>query len=140
MNKIYLNITLIFTFLIFFSCEELNEGINDNPNDIVISDIEATLFLTGGQLANTQVQLGRLSNVSSMYSGQLIGFASIFANQYGFNISTGDSDGTWRAIYVGVITNMRHIINSSDNALLVGIAQVVDSLLYTSPSPRDQRG
>ena len=80
MNKIYLNITLIFTFLIFFSCEELNEGINDNPNDIVISDIEATLFLTGGQLANTQVQLGRLSNVSSMYSGQLIGFASIFAN------------------------------------------------------------
>ena len=92
MNKIYLNITLIFTFLIFFSCEELNEGINDNPNDIVISDIEATLFLTGGQLANTQVQLGRLSNVSSMYSGQLIGFASIFANQYGFNISTGDSE------------------------------------------------
>ena len=127
MNKIYLNTTLIFTFLIFISCEELNEGINDNPNDIVISDIEATLFLTGGQLANTQVQLGRLSNVSSMYSGQLIGFASIFANQYGFNISTGDSDGTWRAIYVGVITNMRHIINSSDNALLVGIAQVVEA-------------
>ena len=127
MKKIFLNLSFILTFLIFFSCEELNEGINDNPNDIVISDVDAKLFLTGGQLANTQVQLGRLSNVAGMYSGQLIGFASIFANQYGFNISTGDSDGTWRSMYVGVITNMRHIINSSDNTLLVGIAKVVEA-------------
>lgn len=127
MKKIFLNLSFVLTFLIFFSCEELNEGINDNPNDIVISDVDAKLFLTGGQLANTQVQLGRLSNVAGMYSGQLIGFASIFANQYGFNISTGDSDGTWRSMYVGVITNMRHIINSSDNTLLVGIAKVVEA-------------
>ncbi len=119
---------LLITCLFFCaSCESLNEGINENPNDVVLEDVEEKLFLTGGMLANVQVQCGRINNVANMYTGQLIGFASIFANQYGYNISNGDSDGTWRSLYVGVITNMRYIINNSDNLLLTGIAKVIEA-------------
>jgi hypothetical protein len=119
---------LLITCLIFFaSCESLNDGINENPNDVVLEDVEERLFLTGGMLANVQIQCGRINNVANMWTGQLIGFGSIFANQYGFNLSGGDSDGTWRALYVGVITNMRHIVNNSDNLLLTGMAKIVEA-------------
>ncbi len=119
---------ILITCLIFCaSCESLNDGINENPNDVVLSDVEEKLFLTGGMLANVQVQCGRINNVANMWTGQLIGFGSIFANQYGYNISTGDSDGTWRALYVGVMTNMRYIVNNSDNLLLTGIAKVIEA-------------
>ena len=127
MKNILSKYLLIIVVIFFASCESINEGINENPNDIVLADVEEKLFLAGGMLANTQVQCGRINNAAGMYTGQLIGFASIFSNQYGYNISTGDSDGTWRALYVGVITNMRHIAKNSDNALLQGIAKVMEA-------------
>ena len=109
------------------SCESLVEGINDNPNDIIVSDVENRLFLTGGMIANVQVQCGHLNRISAMYSGQLIGFSSLYSNIYGYSLSTAESNGEWNAIYVGVITNMRHIVNNSTNAQLVGIAKVVEA-------------
>lgn len=109
------------------SCEGVVDGINENPNDIVLEDIEDKLFLTGGMLANVQVQCGRLTNVSSMYTGQLIGFAAIFANQYNYNIAPSDADATWRAVYIGVVTNMRQIYLNSENTLLQGISKVIEA-------------
>jgi hypothetical protein len=125
-NKLSLYILLIFT-MVFASCESLVEGINENPNDVVLNDIEDKLFLTGSLLANAQVQSGRLNNIAGMYSGQLIGFASLFANQYNYNLTTANSDGTWRAAYVGVVTNMRYIGTNSENVLLQGIAKVTEA-------------
>lgn len=125
MKKIYTLLSLSLTLLAIISCEDIVEGINDNPNDIIVTDVEERLFLTGGMIANVQVQSGHLNRISGMYSGQLIGFASLYSNIYGFNLSTAESNGEWNAIYVGVITNMQHIINNSNNQLLVGIAQIV---------------
>lgn len=127
MKNILQKILLLAIVALTVSCESINEGINENPNDIVLSDVEEKLFLTGGMLANIQVQNGRINNVAGMYAGQLVGFASIFANQYGFNLSGGDSDGTWRAVYIGTITNMRYIVANSENKLLTGIAKVVEA-------------
>ncbi|MGA0049264.1 MAG: SusD/RagB family nutrient-binding outer membrane lipoprotein [Flavobacteriaceae bacterium] len=119
---------LILSFLILtISCEKMVEGINDNPNDISVADVETKLFLTGGQLANIQVQLGHLNRISGMYSGQLIGFSSLYSNIYGFNLSTAEANSTWNAVYVGVITNMRHVVNTATNPLLKGIAKVVEA-------------
>lgn len=109
------------------SCEDIVEGINDNPNDIIISDVEERLFLTGSMLANVQLNCGHLNRIGGMYSGQLIGFSSLYSNIYGFNLSTAESNGEWNAIYVGVLTNTNHIIDNSSNSLLVGIAKVVQA-------------
>ena len=56
MKKIYTILSLSLTLLLATSCEDIVEGINDNPNDIIVSDVEERLFLTGGMIANVQVQ------------------------------------------------------------------------------------
>lgn len=120
---------LVFTSLIFtaYSCEDIVEGINENPNDLTVSDVSEVLFLTGGQLANIQLQCGHLNRISGMYAGQLIGFQALYSNIYGYNLTTGESNDEWSALYVGVMTNMRHIIDNSDNDLLRGIAMIIEA-------------
>lgn len=127
MKKISYILSLTIALLTTVSCEDIVEGINDNPNDIIVTDVEERLFLTGGMIANIQVQCGHLNRISAMYSGQLIGFSSLYSNIYGYNLSTAESNGEWNAIYVGVITNMRHIINNSSNMQLVGIAKIIEA-------------
>ena len=126
MKKLYTKSLLALLIIFSFSCEDINEDINSNPNDILITDVEDKLFLTGAQLANIQLQLGHLNRISGMYSGQLIGFSSLYANIYGMALSTVESNGSWNALYVGVLTNMRQLQNNSSNTLLVGIAEIME--------------
>ena len=126
MKKLYTKSILALVLIFSFSCEDLNEDINSNPNDILITDVEDKLFLTGSQLATIQLQLGHLNRISGMYSGQLIGFSSLYSNIYGYNLSTVEANGSWNALYVGVLTNMRNLQENSSNSLLVGIAQIIE--------------
>ena len=127
MKKIIYTITLSLTLIFTISCEDMVEGINDNPNDIIVSDVENRLFLTGAQLANVQINCGHLNRIGGMYSGQLIGYSSLYSNIYGFSLSTAETNDEWFQIYVGVISNMRHITNNSSNNLLVGISKVIEA-------------
>ena len=127
MKNIYKFLILISLVYTVFSCEDIVSDINENPNDLIVSDVQEKLFLTGGQLANIQLQCGHLNRVSGMYSGQLIGFAALYSNIYGYNLSTGESNDEWRALYGGVMTNMRHIKENSDSALLRGIATIIEA-------------
>ena len=101
MKNIYKILVFFSLILIAHSCEDIVEGINENPNDLTLSDVEERLFLTGGELANIQLQCGHLNRVSGMYSGQLIGFAALYSNIYGYNLSTGEANDEWRHLYVG---------------------------------------
>jgi hypothetical protein len=127
MKKFIFKTIFIIGILLASSCESIVEDINSNPNDILISDVEEKLFLTGGLLANVQMQLGHLNRIGQMYSGQLIGFSSLYSNIYGFSLSTAEANSEWNALYVGVLTNMRNIASNSSNPLLVGIAQIVEA-------------
>ena len=123
-NKIWILSIVMFTL---HSCTEMVEGINENPNDLTVEDVSEVLFLTGGQLANIQLQCGHLNRVSGMYTGQLIGIQALYANIYGYNLTTGEANSEWNALYVGVLTNMRHIIANSDSDLLRGIAMIIEA-------------
>lgn len=110
------------------SCESLVEGINDNPNNITPDDVVAELYLTGAMLANSVAQGGHLNRIAGLYSGHLIGYTSLYANIYGYSISTAESGGTWSRYYVGVIPNVRRIREQAPNdKLLVGIAKVLEA-------------
>lgn len=115
--------------LIFMaSCTGLVDGINDNPNDLAIEDVDAALFLTGAQLANIAAQGGHLNRIAGMYSGQLVGITSLYSNIYGYAFSTAESVSTWSRIYIGVTTNTRHIIREApDDKLLTGMAKVLEA-------------
>ena len=135
MKNIISKIVVVALLLFVVSCENIVDGINENPNDILINEVDTKLFLTGGLLANIQIQLGHLNRIGGMYSGQLIGFSSLYSNIYGYNLSTAESNSEWNHLYVGVMTNMRHIVANTDNALLVGIAKIVEGhALGTSAS------
>lgn len=126
--KSFFQFLLLTVVLVFASCEDLVDGINDNPNDITVEDVDAELFLTGAQLANSVAQAGHLNRIAEMWSGQLIGYQSLYSNIYGYSISTAESVGTWTHIYIGVIPNLRHIRETAPNdALLVGISKVIEA-------------
>jgi|TARA_B110000881_G_C18593665_1_gene529803 hypothetical protein len=126
MKKITYKIILSLSLIFAVSCEEMNEGINDNPNDIIVNDVNENLFLTGAQLANVQLNCGHLNRIGGMYSGQLIGYSSLYSNIYGFSLSTAETNDEWRFIYVNVMSNTRHIANNSSNQLLVGISKIIE--------------
>lgn len=111
-----------------FACEGIVEDVNENPNQITPGEIEARLFLTGAMLANSSGQLGHLNRISGLWSGQLIGFTSLYSNIYGYSISTAESVGTWSRFYIGVIPQVRYIREQlPDNAQMQGICKVLEA-------------
>lgn len=126
--QLYLKAFFLLAVISIASCTSLVEGINDNPNDILLSDVDAELFLTGAMLANSVAQAGHLNRISGMYSGQLIGFTSLYSNIYGFALSTAESVSSWSRIYVGTIANLRYLRGEApDDQLLQGIAKVLEA-------------
>ena len=127
MKTIYKCFALTFLMMIM-SCQDIVEGINENPNQITLDDVNASLFLTGSMLANTSAQAGHLNRIAGMYSGQLTGLSSLYSNIYGYSLSTAESVGTWSRIYIGVVPNVRHIRNILPNdALMQGICKVLEA-------------
>ncbi len=125
--KRYLYI-LIASFFLISSCEDIVDGVNENPNKITPDDIDAKLFLSGAILANTSGQAGHLNRISGLFSGQLVGLTSLYANIYGYSISTAESIGTWSRFYVGVVPNARFIREKlPDDNLMQGIAKVLEA-------------
>ncbi len=126
--KNIIKISFLLIALIATSCQDLVEGINDNPNKITIADVDPTLFLTGTLLANTSAQAGHLNRIAGMYSGQLTGISSLYSNIYGYSLSTAESVGTWSRIYIGIVPNARHMRQELPNDnLIVGITKVLEA-------------
>jgi len=127
-----MRITIKYLFLVLglslVSCEALVDDINENPNELTPTDVDAQFFLTGAMLANTVAQSGHLNRISGLWSGQLTGFTSLYSNIYGYSISTAESVGTWSRVYIGTITNVRLIRERApENDLLVGISKVIEA-------------
>lgn len=127
MKIIYKSLILVFV-LILTSCQSLVDDINDNPNQILLDEVDPPLFLTGAILANNVAQAGHLNRISAMYSGQLTGLSSLYSNIYGYSLSTAESIGAWSRTYIGVVPNVRYIRNELPNDnLLGGICKVIEA-------------
>ncbi|HMP32504.1 MAG TPA: SusD/RagB family nutrient-binding outer membrane lipoprotein, partial [Saprospiraceae bacterium] len=102
------NIIFSLIAISFVSCESLVDGINENPNQISSENFEAgVLLLKGIQLANTTVQVGHQTRISSMWSGQSVGSNLLYRSIYEYNISSEESNAIWENAYFGVIKNAR---------------------------------
>ena len=125
MKKIIVPLTAI--ALLTTGCD-VDKAINDNPNEITLADVDPKLFLNGAQLANVIVQVSHINRICGMYSGQLIGFTSLYSNIYGYALSTVETNGEWNSAYIGVITNARHIRKIvPEDKLMVGISKVIEA-------------
>ena len=123
MKNILKNIFLV-ALISLASCTELVEDINLNPNNIGVDEVAPSSFLTGILLANSSAQVGHVNRIAGMWSGQYVGYTSLYSNIYGYNISAAETDGTWNRVYIAIIPNGRHIQTSAPNDnLLKGIAK-----------------
>ena len=121
------SLIMIASMLVLPSCE-IPTDLNDNPNEITLQDVDANLFLNGAQLANIMIQNSHLNRITGMFSGQLVGYTSLYSNIYGYSLSTVESNDEWNGCYTGVLTNARHIrIAVPTDKLLVGMSKVVEA-------------
>ena len=132
MKNILKNIFLV--MIIFLaSCESLVEDINLNPNNIAVDEVEATSFLTGILLANTSEHVSHSNRISGLWTGQLVGYTSLYSNIFGYNISTAESNDPWARVYIAIIPNARHIQASApEDALLNGITKTVEAMAIST--------
>lgn len=129
MKNLYQYILVVGFVLYATSCQNIVEGINENPNNITVEDVDAQFFLTGAMLANSSAQLGHLNRISGLYTGQLTGLSSLYANIYGYSLSTAESVGTWSRVYIGVVPNVRHIRNQlPEDQLMQGISKTIEAM------------
>ena len=121
---IFLSLSLLFTF----GCEDLVEGINDNPNKIAIEDVDPRLFLKGPMLVNVQLNYGHLPRIAALWSGQLIGFQSLYKTLYEYNITAAESVATWEDAYQGALNQLRFVQeNLPEDRIYQGISKVVEA-------------
>ena len=126
-------IVLLSCAILLASCEGLVEGINENPNKIAFEEADPVLFLTGAMIANSSMSVGHLNRIAGMWTGQLIGYSSLYSNIYGYNISSAETDGTWSRQYIGIIPNTRYIVSQTGNdALLRGISKILEGVGQTT--------
>ncbi|MEM1120401.1 MAG: SusD/RagB family nutrient-binding outer membrane lipoprotein [Bacteroidota bacterium] len=132
MKNIFKNILLVMAVMLA-SCESLVEDINLNPNNIAVDEVAATSFLTGIMLANTSVHVSHSNRISGLWTGQLVGYTSLYSNIYGYNISTAESIDPWARIYIAIIPNARHMQGQApDDALLNGITKTIEAMAVST--------
>ena len=96
--KNFFSLIVAGSMLMLASCE-IPTDLNDNPNEITLQDVDANLFLNGAQLANIMIQNSHVNRSSGMFSGQLVGYTSLYSNIYGYSLSTVESNDEWRGCY-----------------------------------------
>lgn len=120
---------IIFSFaLLMFSCQDIVDGIDQNPNSITANQIEPILVLPGAMVANTLVQIGHLQRIAGLYSGHYVAYQSLYLNIYSYNLTSEESQSTWDRAYINTIPQVRFIQEAAagDN-LLKGIAKVIEA-------------
>jgi hypothetical protein len=95
------SLIMIASIMLLPSCE-IPTDLNDNPNEITLQDVDANLFLNGAQLANIMLQNSHLNRITGMFSGQLIGYTSLYSNIYGYALSTVESNDEWNGCYTSL--------------------------------------
>ena len=132
MNKI-INCLFLSVVCLCVSCSSLVEDINIDPNGINANDIEASSFLTGTLLANSMLHCSHAMRITGLWSGQLVGYTSLYSNIYAYNISTSEMNDPWNLIYIGILPNVRHIREAAPNDdLLQGISKTVEALAIST--------
>lgn len=123
---------MIVTFLSLMGCEDLVDGINDNPNEVSSDNFDAgVLLLKGIALANTTVQAGHFTRIGSMWSGQTRGEVLLYKSIFEYNLSSEESSSIWQNAYQGVVKQARVIREQTATnpraAQLAGITKIIEA-------------
>lgn len=119
---------LALSLLTSTSCESLVDGLNKNPNQVGIDDIDAGLYVNTPELALVSVNRGLYSQLSGLWTGQLYGVNQVPLQYYNYQVAanTFNFDG-----FQTVITQTKTIQNlEPNNSFYQGITRVMEAMLY----------
>jgi len=124
MKKISIYILLTFTFFCF-SCENLVEDLNDDPNNP--TDAPAELIFTGVQLANATTHIGLTARMASMWSGQMKGVDRQWGDFHVYNAGASNFTNMWDNIFYGTLRNANLVLDKVEpqgTRVFAGIVKV----------------
>lgn len=134
--------------LFVFSCSEMVEDLNQNPNNPTSAPYQYTL--TAAEVATIVLQTGEPARESGIFAGQLTGIDRQHLALNNYLVTATTFDVTWRVIFRDVLRNIRvakaSAIESGIDGIALGILQVLEALdIGTATSlfgdiPFDQAG
>lgn len=85
------------------SCNELVDGLNENPNSPTTASYQ--YILTGAEVGNIVLQTGETARKAGIFCGYYTGIdrQHLGFSQYG--VTTSDFDSEWNNVYVDVVAN-----------------------------------
>ena len=116
--------------LLVFSCSEMVEDLNQNPNNPTSAPYQYTL--TAAEVATIVLQTGEAARESGIFAGQFTGIdrQHLALNNYLVTVTTFDP--TWRIIFRDVLRNVRvakeAAIANGNDGIALGILQVLEAL------------
>lgn len=134
--------------LLVFSCSQMVEDLNQNPNNPTSAPYQYTL--TGAEVATIVLQTGEPARESGIFAGQFTGFDRQHLALNNYLVTATTFDPTWRVIFRDILRNIRvaeaSAKESGIDGVALGILQVLEALdLGTATSlfgdiPFDQAG
>lgn len=134
--------------LLVFSCSEMVEDLNQNPNNPTSAPYESTL--TGAEVATIVLQTGEPAREAGIFAGQFTGIDRQHLALNNYLVTATTFDPTWRVIFRDILRNIRvaeeSAIESGIDGIALGILHVLEALdLGTATSlfgdiPFDQAG
>lgn len=110
------------------SCESMVDGLNKNPNQVGIDDIDAGLYVNTPELALVSINRGLYSRLSALWTGQLYGVNQLPLQYYNYQVTenTFNFDG-----FQSVITQAETIQQlAPNNSFYQGITRVMEAMLF----------
>jgi hypothetical protein len=122
-------IILILVISIQFSCSDIVDGINDDPNSLTESSFGS--ILTGAEVGNIILQTGESARRSALFAGQYTGIDRQHLGFTQYNVTTSDFDALWYDIYVNAFRNAvvaeEAILENNIGPVSLGITQTLQA-------------
>lgn len=129
MKKI-IYITLI--TLIMVSCDDLFEGVNDDPNNPISASYEN--ILTGAQVGNIILQAGETARRAGIFAGYYTGIDRQHLGFSQYTVTTSDFDDIWDDAFVNALRNARVAQQTAEedgvSGVSIGITQVLQAMAF----------
>ena len=126
--KLFKILSLLIVLTNFIACQNLVEGINEDPNKV--KKISGSNLLRGIQLANVTAQSGYLNIVGNVWTGSIKGVGPRLQDVQEYRYINTNSNAPWEHIYVGVVKQTRHLrsgIPISNKDFFYGVSMILEA-------------
>lgn len=126
------SIYIIMICLSIVACDDIFEGINNDPNNPISASFEN--ILTGAEVGNMILQAGETARRAGIFAGYYTGVDRQHLGFSQYTVTTSDFDNIWDDAFVNTLRNARvaeqTAIEDGAEGISIGITQVVQAMAF----------